>query len=296
MPSASGGGTKNNTTATTVQTPQVPGWLQTPYQNLATAADTFINMPSSNFTTPESALQTQAFQRAGNPASSVNPSAYQAYTPQQVQAGQLAGTDLTPYTNPFQSQVIDQALADIDRVRQGEIAQNNASATKANAWGGSRHGVVDAGTNEAALRSSASTSAALRAQGYADAQRLAQGDIDRRYQADVFNEGQRFNASQYNLNAENMRANNYRADTEQMAQLGGQQRDIAQQNNPYVSWLSQLGAYAQLLGNIPVNAFTGQTQTQTGSGTSNSERGWLGYIGQMIKPLSGGVNYGGGGG
>ena len=63
---------------------------------------------------------------------------------QNVQAGQLAGTNLGAYTNPFESQVVDQALGDIERSRKLAQNQLGAQATASNAYGGSRQGIAEA--------------------------------------------------------------------------------------------------------------------------------------------------------
>ncbi len=283
---ASGRTTSNNTTAHTVQTPTVPDWISGQYQNYAQGASNFMNSDAMNYTTPASVNQEQAFARARQGTTDPNAAAYQSYTPQQVDVGQLANTDLSPYMNPFQSQVIDQALGDIDRVRMGALAQNSADATKQGAWNGSRHGVVDTGTNDAALRAAGSTAAGLRQSGYQNAQAAAFQDIMNRYNADAFNSQQGLAGRQFNLNAENMRANNLRADTQQMADLGAVQRGISQENNPYIAWLSQLQAYGSLLGQIPTGAFTTQTQDQTGHGTTGSGVGWMTQLGNVLAPLT----------
>jgi len=81
---------------------------------------------------------------------------------------------ISQFMNPYQEEVIGSAMSDIERQRQMQQVSDAAAATRAGAFGGSRQGVVDALTNEAALRQGASTSAQLRSQGYAQAAQLAQ--------------------------------------------------------------------------------------------------------------------------
>ena len=66
-----------------------------------------------------------------------------------MQAGQIASTDLGQYTNPFESQVVQNTLGDIERQRQMSLNQTGAKATAAGAFGGSRQGVMEAETNRA---------------------------------------------------------------------------------------------------------------------------------------------------
>jgi hypothetical protein len=100
------------------------------------------------------------------------------------QAGeqQLTNLGLTPFTgqeiaafqNPYEQQVVQNTLQDIeDTRRMGQLAEAQR-ATAARAFGGSRQGVQQALTNQAALRQAATTAANLRQQGYGQAAQLAQ--------------------------------------------------------------------------------------------------------------------------
>ena len=80
--------------------------------------------------------------------------------------------DIARFFNPYQEQVVQGALGDIERTRQMQEQANMASATNARAFGGSRQGVVSAMTNEAALRQAATTGAQLRSAGYTQAANL----------------------------------------------------------------------------------------------------------------------------
>jgi hypothetical protein len=84
-------------------------------------------------------------------------------------------SDVSQWMNPYQDEVVNAALADIERQRQIQQVGNAGQATMAKAFGGSRQGVVEAGTNEAALRTGASTSANLRSTGYQNAVANAMG-------------------------------------------------------------------------------------------------------------------------
>lgn len=103
-------------------------------------------------------------------------------------AQQLAGSDLSAYTNPYEDQVVKKSLKDLDLQRQRTLNESDAS-TERGAFGGSRQGVSDALTNEAYARTSAQTAAGLRQDGYTQAQGLASADVDRRTNNDQFNTG-----------------------------------------------------------------------------------------------------------
>ena len=107
---------------------------------------------------------------------------------QNVQAGQLSGTNLGAYTNPFESQVVDQALGDIERSRKLAQNQLGAQATASNAYGGSRQGIAEAETNRAFAEQAAKTASGLRQAGYTQAQQMALQDIGTAQQAALANQ------------------------------------------------------------------------------------------------------------
>jgi len=80
--------------------------------------------------------------------------------------------DIARFYNPYQEQVVQGALGDIERTRQIQEQANMAQATAARAFGGSRQGVVSGMTNEAALRQAATTGGQLRQQGFTQAANL----------------------------------------------------------------------------------------------------------------------------
>lgn len=85
------------------------------------------------------------------------------------------------YMNPYEQQVIQGTLGDIERARQMQRAQENVQATAARAFGGSRQGVTRSLVDEAALRDVANLTSRLRSQGFTQAQNLglAQEDLRR---------------------------------------------------------------------------------------------------------------------
>lgn len=82
--------------------------------------------------------------------------------------------DIQAFMNPYESDVVQQSLQDIERSRQMAALQDAGKATAAKAFGGSRYGVQEALTNEAALREAARTASGLRSAGYGQAAQLAQ--------------------------------------------------------------------------------------------------------------------------
>lgn len=112
----------------------------------------------------------------------INPEAIQSGGRQRIQdivAQQFAGTNLAPYTNPYDQQVVDAALNDIERARQLQLQENASRATLAGAYGGDRAALIDAETNRAALDTAARTAASLRQQGFNDAADRVEADANR---------------------------------------------------------------------------------------------------------------------
>ena len=77
------------------------------------------------------------------------------------------------YMNPYEETVVKNALGDIERQRQTQMAAEGAQATASKAFGGSRQAVQRALVDEAALRQSGALGAQLRQQGFTQAQNLA---------------------------------------------------------------------------------------------------------------------------
>jgi hypothetical protein len=81
--------------------------------------------------------------------------------------------DIAAFQNPYEEQVVQQSLQDIERSRQMQSLQDANRATQAKAFGGSRYGVQSALTNEAALQEAARTAGQLRSAGFGQSAQLA---------------------------------------------------------------------------------------------------------------------------
>lgn len=286
MPDVSKRKSKTKTTESATRTPIVPGYIQGPVSDYFGQVGGLLGSqgPSASAYAPN-ASQTMAFDRArsmgANAGAGQGMDALRGlldFSPASVQAGQVKDADLSGYMNPHEDSVVNSALGDIERFRGMGINNNASSATLAGSRGGSRQGVSDALTNEAALREAGATAGRLRQAGFANAQQMAMGDIDRRFGADTFN-------SQQGLAGANFRAGigrdllnggmaidaNERANIGLLSQMGDQERQMALQQDPAMRramWLSQLQG---LLGMNPA-ALLGQQSDGT-STTRGSESG-----------------------
>lgn len=97
--------------------------------------------------------------------------------------GQIANTNMQPYMNKYDNQVVNRFQGDLARQNRMAVNDMDAAATRASAFGGSRHGVAQALTNQEFAKTGADMAANLRQQGYNNAQNMAQFDINTGMQA-----------------------------------------------------------------------------------------------------------------
>lgn len=148
-----------------------------------------------------------------------------------VSAGQIKGQDLSGYMNPHEDNAVQVALNDLERSRQMQRANDSQRAQSRGAFGGDRHGVVDALTNEASLRQASGLAAQMRLAGYDRATGLAAADLDRRLSADQANQGIDFNVVDRNA-AMSQQAGLANADAQtQSSAFAASQRLVADQAN-----------------------------------------------------------------
>ena len=215
----------------------------------------------------------QNVQQARNVAGALPVQQFAGYNPL-YQAGeeQIVNQSLTPFTgqeiggfmNPYQQEVIDRSLGDIESSRQMADLRDRQAATQARAFGGSRQGVQSSLTNAAALKQAADLSANLRNQGFGQATQLAQ-----------YARGQNLQGGQNVL------------------ALGGARQAFEQQQMDAIRniGLQKLGIVQSALGANPAN-LGGSTSTPY---TQNRGAGLLGgaLAGSQLAGLSGGAIGGG---
>ena len=195
-----------------------------------------------------------------------------------VQAPQfkgLLGADIAAYQSPYQQQVIDVALGDIQR--QADIAQQQAQerSIRAGAFGGSRSALLEAEAARPYAEQAARTVAGLRQAGFEQAQRAAESDIVRQMQMAQF-------TPQFQLQAQQQRAGLLGGiSAEQMRRLGllggiGTQQQALQQaalDVPYGEFQRALAYPQQQLGLLAqgVSAMPQSIQKTTGYQPSTLE-------------------------
>ena len=189
------------------------------------------------------------------------------------------------YYNPYEQDVINTGLADLERSRQQAVQQMGQQATAAKAFGGSRHGVAEALTNQQYGTQAGNLIANLRQQGFQNAQQLAQ-------QAQLANQAAGLQGAQFRLGAAQQLGNLGQAQTAGQYQagqalmgLGGARQQLAQQQMDAARniGLERLGIMQSALGLQPANLGF----TQTSPSYSNPAAGALGgaAMGSQIAAL-----------
>lgn len=180
-----------------------------------------------------------------------------AITPQTVSAGQIGSTNLGQYMNPYTQNVIDTSMADLERQRLVGQQQNSAAAAAAGAFGGSRHGLVEAETNRGFADAASRTAAGLQQQGFLNAQQMAGQDINTRMQAQLANQTAGLNAGVQNAANQLTTQQANQTAANQAGQFGAAQNMTAALNNQQMGLAGsqqRLNAGAQL-GNLGVSGF-----------------------------------------
>lgn len=193
-------------------------------------------------------------------------------TSERVQAGQLAGTSLDPYFNPYENQVVQQSLSDLERQRLMQQNLGGAQAQAAGAFGGSRQGIAEAETNRAFAEQAARTASGLRQAGFTQAQQAAQQDIATRMQAGLANQATGLQASTTTANLGQQAQMANQAAGNQAAQFGAQAQNVAGLQNAQLGTQAalqnaQLGTQASLANQAAMNQaaqFGAQAQNQAG--------------------------------
>ena len=180
---------------TTTQT--IDPATQARYDDLYNRAKGVANQPFVPYTGPRVAGfnpdQLQSFDATRNmfnqsmsydPRGNLNQLGYQ-------QAPSLLNTDLAAYQNPYQTQVIDNTLGDLNRARQMQIQSDQDAAIGRGAFGGSRSALLEAETNRNFADRAGNISDRMRSQGFDRATNLAGQDINRnmanrQFQSNIF--------------------------------------------------------------------------------------------------------------
>lgn len=100
------------------------------------------------------------------------------------------GPNISQFMNPYTNDVVNQSMADLERQRLAQINATGAAASRAGAFGGSRHGVAEAQTNLGFGQQGAQMASNLRQQGFNTA--LQAGQNQQQMQSGLAQQGFNF--------------------------------------------------------------------------------------------------------
>ncbi len=179
--------------------------------------------------------------------------------------GTLAGTDLTPYQSPYQQDVIDRSMGEMQRQHEIQGNRLDAGAQGAGAFGGDRHGIAMAEQNRNFAGQQQDWLATFNQNNYNQSMARAQQDIGNKFNLKGMNMG---GAGQMG-NLANMGFGWNQALQQQMGQAGGQQQQIMQniinaqkqQQGGIQGWPQQQTGW--MAGQQPALPGVGQTQSNS---------------------------------
>lgn len=228
------GGSQTTTTKT-----EQPAWLQSAMQGNINRANQIANQPYQTFGGPRIAdftddqqaafaatrgamgQSTQSFDEARDflraSAEGVQPERVQAATMQAPQLAQAMGYNpasaqsydasattgadaMGAYDNPYQRQVIDRAMGDLNRAEDRQLSQARRRAAGANSFGGSRTAILESEIMRDFNDQRGDIAADLRARGFDTALQAGQADAGRMTDINRFNAGQRTQVDEANAN------------------------------------------------------------------------------------------------
>lgn len=268
--------TRTDSTSTT--TPNIPSFYLDAIQGNLGDIEADINRNKA-LTADEAIVdfsqdELDAFERARNVTGKYDPALDNSLsTLQQVQQRAFEGVspeDIARYSNPYQQNVTDIAKREI--TRDADIAREsiNANAANAGAFGGSRHGVVEAELN----RNLAEDLSDVQYRGLADSYGVA---LDESRYSDTAS----INAANQIGNLSNTAQGITTGDTSQLAQVGQSLRDFEQNKTDFSfnNAINQGNQFQNTLNSVNTGIYG---STTTGSQTNTAEDAGAGVGSQLL--------------
>lgn len=201
------------------------------------------------------------------------------FTPGTITPQSFADFDADTYVNPYADDIISRTTGDIEesaaRARNATTANNLAQ----NAYGGSRHGVADALTNEAMLDSIADMAASTRFNVWNQGADRFYQDVGndmyaQQYNNDQINQGAEFDLTRAGMLSDlvGQERQYEQQDIDRLMGLGATERSVEDRYaaRNYDEYWRRIQAEMGLLGSIPI--------IQDGESTSSYRPGTLDYI------------------
>ena len=197
----SGGTTQSSGTSTSVN--QIPQWMSDAGQQNYAYAQQVAEQPLQQYqgqmvadTSPQTQQSWNVAANSGNVGADQYNGATAGYlgalaqTPSQVTPQTLAGTDLSPYMNPYTQDVINATMPGM--IQANALSQNQQAnaANSSNAFGGSRQGIQQGVAQAQGAMNIGQMLAGLNSANFTQAQAAATGDISRNLTAQTTNQAE----------------------------------------------------------------------------------------------------------
>lgn len=278
--------TKEQQTATNTTDPALMAMLQGNYaaaQDRANTLTPYTGAVTAGFTPTQTQAQGVLSGIATDPRYAATAQQAVGATQGVLNSDPLATANLQKYMNPFQSQVIDASIAQNQYARDQQGVKDNAAATAANAFGGTRQAVQNAETNAGYDRNNQQNIAALNSANFGQAQTAA------------------LSGANLNLNAATNLANLNNSALQTNATRGGilgavgdaqQAQQQAELTNAYNAYMAgqQLTVQQQQLLNSALGLIPNQ-QTVVSNGTNTTQKSGD-LFGGILGAITGGAKIG----
>jgi hypothetical protein len=177
-----GSSTSSTPTSSTV-TQKLPAWLEAGGKETFDFAKTIAKQPYQAYQGPRIAPLSQGESMGiemGKNVGTYAPAVGRAGELFDEAAGGLPGVDMASYMNPYEGQVVNQMIADLDQQRSRDRIAAGDAAAASGSFGGSRHGIREAEVDRGFYDTLGRESGNLRYRGWETGMGLASSDLDRK--------------------------------------------------------------------------------------------------------------------
>jgi len=281
------GGSTSTSSSSSTQTP--PGYLNSAYQQLVQQAQSNAYAPLQQYTgqlvAPFNGTQNEAFGEVAGAQGAANPylematgAAGASQTPIWASTQQYSPQNVQNYYNPYQTDVINSTMANIQETNGEQDAQLQGNAISSGAWGGDRAGIAAAELSNQQGLAAGQTLSQLENQGFSQAQNQLNTQQQLQLGANEANSWLNSQAANIYGNLGNEALNTNLTGAQALLSTGNQQQAQTQANLnvPYEQYLQQQ-AYPYQTTDYLANILEGiggvAGGTTTGTSTSTQPEG-----------------------
>lgn len=266
------------------QTTQIPAWQQAQIQAGYNATNQAAGRTADQAVAGFNGNQTAAFDAVKSNQGMGYADYDQAISNAKGFTGALdySNTDISKYYDPYQQQVINSTVNDLDTIRNRNRANINSQAEAAGAFGGDRTAVAQSLNDENIDRTAASTIAGLRSTGFNTAAGLAQNDSAMRNSFAVNNRGLQLNGNAQLQQMIDARRNASNQDASNLLTVGNQQQAQDQSTR---DWEIQRA-------NLINGSAGGNVGSTTNSTSTGGNQRYIDPVGAGLQGLNTGLQFG----